>query len=55
MARFLDVDDVAWGAPSVAADAGMIERVAAGEATHDEVVGWIRERTGQPGESRTSP
>jgi death on curing protein len=45
-ARFLDANGVEWGRPDVEADAGLVERVAGGEATHDDVVGWIRERTG---------
>ena len=44
-ARFLDANGMRWGPPDVAIDAGLVERVAAGEATHDEVVAWIRERT----------
>lgn len=44
-ARFLDANGLAWGAPDVACDAGMVERVAAGEASHDEVVAWIERRT----------
>jgi death-on-curing protein len=45
-ARFLDANGVEWGRPDVEADAGLVERVAGGEATHDDVVAWIRERTG---------
>lgn len=45
MARFLDANGLTWGAQDVEVDAGMIERVAAGEAEHGEVVGWIRART----------
>ena len=45
MARFLDANGLAWGGQDVELDAGMVERVAAGSAEHDEVVGWIRTRT----------
>src|SRR4051812_28092849 len=41
-ARFLDANGVTWGPPDVDVDAGLVERVADGEATHDEVVAWIR-------------
>lgn len=44
-ARFLDANGLAWGPPDVEADAGLIERVAAGDAPHEDVVAWIRERT----------
>ncbi len=44
-ARFLDANGLVWGEPDVQADAGMVERVAAGDATHDDVVDWLRERT----------
>ena len=44
-ARFLDANGLAWGAPDVECDAGMVERVAAGETSHDEVVAWIERRT----------
>lgn len=45
MARFLDANGLAWGEQDVEIDAGMVERVAAGEASHEEVVRWIRART----------
>jgi death-on-curing protein len=45
MARFLDVYGRRWGSQDVEVDAGMVERIAAGEATHEEVVAWIRERS----------
>jgi hypothetical protein len=32
------------GAQDVETDASLIERVAAGQATHEEVVAWIRDR-----------
>lgn len=48
-ARFLDANGLVWGGPDVEVDATMVERVAAGQATHDEVVAWIRERTRKRG------
>jgi death-on-curing protein len=45
MARFLDANGLTWGGQDVELDADMVERVAAGEAEHDDVVGWIRTRT----------
>ena len=33
------------GAQDVETDASLIERVAAGQAPHEEVVAWIRDRT----------
>lgn len=44
-ARFLDANGSTWGDPDVETDAGMVERVATGEATHDDVVAWITART----------
>jgi death-on-curing protein len=44
-ARFLDANGLVWEAQDVETDASLIERVAAGRATHGEVVGWIRDRT----------
>lgn len=44
-ARFLAANDVIWGPPDVDTDATLVERVAAGDATHDEVLEWIRART----------
>src|SRR4051794_21414462 len=49
-ARFLDANGVAWGPTNADTDAGVVERVAAGEAGHEEVVQWIRERTGEKGD-----
>jgi death-on-curing protein len=49
-ARFLDANGLAWGPPDVDTDAGLVERVAAGEASHEEVVDWIRERTREKGD-----
>jgi death-on-curing protein len=50
IARFLDANGLAWGRPNVAIDVGVVERVAAGDTTHDEVVDWIRERTRPKGD-----
>jgi hypothetical protein len=36
---------VSRGPPDVETDGDMVERVAAGEASHDEVVAWINRRT----------
>lgn len=44
-ARFLDANGLQWGPPDVETDAGLVERVAASEATHEEVVDWIGKRT----------
>lgn len=44
-ARFLDANGLEWEAQDVETDASLIERVAAGQATHEEVVAWIRDRT----------
>ena len=44
-ARFLDANGLEWGSQDVKTDASLIERVAAGQATHEEVVAWIRDRT----------
>ena len=44
-ARFLDANGLEWKAQDVETDASMIERVAGGQATHEEVVAWIRDRT----------
>ena len=48
-ARFLDANGLQWGPPDIETDAGLVERVAAGEATREEVVAWIRERTSERG------
>jgi death-on-curing protein len=44
-ARFLDANGLTWGEREVETDAEIVERVAAGEAEHDEVIAWIRART----------
>lgn len=50
--RFLDANGMTWGAPDAVTDATLVERVAAGEATHEHVLEWIRTRTGQKGDER---
>jgi death-on-curing protein len=45
MARFLDANGVDWGRPDVDTDAAMVERVAAGDASHEQVTAWIESRT----------
>jgi death-on-curing protein len=44
-ARFLGANGRRWGPPDVDVDATLVERVATGEATHDEVIAWIAART----------
>ena len=44
-ARFLDANGLKWDSPDVEIDASLVERVAAGEASHEEVVAWIGQRT----------
>ncbi len=46
-ARFLEANGLHWGPPDVETDAPMIERIAASEAAHDEVVAWIAARTSE--------
>ncbi len=43
--RFLDANGYRWGAQDVDSDAGMVERIAASEATHEEIVSWLESRT----------
>ena len=43
-ARFLHANGFAWGPPDTDVDASMIERIAAGDAEHAEVLAWIRRR-----------
>ena len=38
------------GQPDAGTDAGLVERVAAGEASHGEVIDWIRECTREKGD-----
>ena len=47
-ARFLDANGHQWKAQDVETDADMVERIAAGTATHDEIVAWIEQRTITP-------
>jgi prophage maintenance system killer protein len=49
-AQLLDTNGLAWRPRDVAIDAGTGERVAAGEATHEEVVDWIGKRTREKGD-----
>src|SRR4051812_1287670 len=51
MARFLDANGLPWGPPDVETDAGLVERVAAGEATLEEIADWIRKRTAEVGDA----
>lgn len=44
-ARFLDANGRRWGTQNVDLDGAMVERVAASDASHDEVVKWINVRT----------
>lgn len=46
MIDFLDQNGRPWGEPDVAEDASMVGRVAAGEATLEEIVAWIERRGG---------
>ena len=43
-ARFLHANGLAWGPQDTELDASMIERIAASEAEHEEVLAWIRRR-----------
>ena len=45
MARYLDANGLRWGDPDVAVDAGIVERIAAGETSTGEIISWIRART----------
>lgn len=44
-ARFLDANGQPWRGPDLDTDAPMVERIAAGDADHDEVRAWIAVRT----------
>lgn len=44
-ARFLDANGFVWGEPDVETDAAMVERIASGGASQDDVVAWITTRT----------
>lgn len=43
--RFLDANSFEWLAQDVEADAAMVERIAASDAAHEEIVAWIQART----------
>jgi death-on-curing protein len=43
-ARFLNANGFAWGSQDTEVDASIIERIAAGEVEHAEVLAWIRRR-----------
>jgi death-on-curing protein len=43
-ARYLDANGLTWGPADVEQDAAVVERIAAGEADHHEVVEWVRRR-----------
>jgi death-on-curing protein len=51
MARFLDANGLAWEPPDVEIDAGLVERVAAGDATLEDIADWIRKRTAEVGDT----
>jgi death on curing protein len=44
MARFLEANGLRWGAADPDTDAAMVERIASGDATHEDAVGWIQGR-----------
>lgn len=44
-ARFLDANGRTWAAQDAEVDASMVERIASGDTTHDDIVAWIRART----------
>ena len=43
-ARHLDASGLTWGPADVDEDAAVVERIAAGEADHHELVDWIHRR-----------
>jgi prophage maintenance system killer protein len=45
MLAFLERNERAWGEPDPGADATMVERLAAGDATRADLVDWITART----------
>jgi death on curing protein len=49
-ARFLDANGLAWGSADADTDASVVERVAAGEASREEVIDWIHARTRETGD-----
>jgi death on curing protein len=44
-ARFLDANGLEWGSADAETDASLVERVASGDASHQEVIDWVRART----------
>ncbi|HEX5927003.1 MAG TPA: hypothetical protein VFY45_24470 [Baekduia sp.] len=44
-ARFLDANGWAWAGQDTEVDASMVERIAAGDTDHDDIVAWIGART----------
>ncbi len=44
IARFLHANGSTWGPQDTEVDASMIERIAAGEVEHAEVLAWVRRR-----------
>ncbi|WP_051222113.1 type II toxin-antitoxin system death-on-curing family toxin [Conexibacter woesei] len=44
-ARFLDANGLTWAEQDTERDASMVERIAARDAQHEEIVGWLRART----------
>jgi death on curing protein len=44
-ARFLDANGRSWRSQDTDRDASMVERIAASQATHDEIADWIKDRT----------
>jgi death on curing protein len=42
---FAERNGVAWRSEDVEHDAALVEALAAGHATHDDAVAWVRERT----------
>jgi death on curing protein len=42
---FAERNGLAWRSEDLERDAAMVEALAAGHATHDDAVAWVRERT----------
>lgn len=45
LARFLEANGLRWLAHDIDVDAGMVEKIATGDTTHEQVVAWISSRT----------
>lgn len=45
MTRFLDANGYTWGDLDVETDAGTVERIAARDIPHEDVVAWIQARS----------